>query len=104
VTRPSARRGAARRTGQLTGSALGAARFKAVIEAARQSGLLGEKNARISGRVSAALIVQAKRLTGIQTDQDLIEFALAILALEDHFADAFRETRGKVDSELLLGF
>lgn len=74
------------------------------MRAAEQSGLLAEKSGRIGGRVSPALIRQAKRLTGIQTDTDLIEFALATVALEDNFADVFKKSRGKVDPELKLGF
>jgi hypothetical protein len=74
------------------------------MQAARQSGFLGEKDGRIASRVSEALVKQAKRLTGIQSDTDLIEFALATIALEDHFAEAFKEARGKVDPDLTLGF
>jgi len=62
------------------------ARFEAVLRAAERSGLLGEKSSRIAGRVSPALVAQAKRQTGIETDTDLIEFALATIALEDDFA------------------
>jgi hypothetical protein len=80
------------------------ARFEAVMQAAEQSGLLGEKSGRIGGRVSSALVRQAKRQTGIDADTDLIEFALATVALEDNFAQVFREARGKVDPELKLGF
>ncbi len=80
------------------------ARFEAVMQAAKQSGLLTEKSGRIGGRVSPALVRQAKRQTGIQTDTDLIEFALATVALEDNFADVFQKSRGKVDPELKLGF
>jgi hypothetical protein len=80
------------------------ARFEAVMQAAEQSGLLGEKSGRIGGRVSAALVTQAKRQTGIETDTDLIEFALATVALEDNFAEAFKQSRGKVAPELKLGF
>lgn len=79
-------------------------RFEAVMQAAEQSGLLNEKNGRIGGRVSQELVKQAKRQTGIKTDTDLIEFALATIALEDNFAEAFKESRGKVDRELKLGF
>jgi hypothetical protein len=88
-------------TGRLTVSK---ARFHAVMQAAEQSGLLGEKSGRIGGRVSSALVKQAKRQTGIETDTDLIEFALATVALEDNFADVFKDSRGKVDPELKLGF
>jgi len=79
-------------------------RFDAVMRAAEQSGLLNGKSGRIGGRVSPALVKQAKRQTGIETDTDLIEFALASVALEDNFADTFRESRGKVDRRLKLGF
>ena len=74
------------------------------MRAAEQSGLLTEKSGRIGGRVSPALIKRAKRQTGIETDTDLIEFALATVALEDNFAKAFKESRGKVDLDLKLGF
>jgi hypothetical protein len=80
------------------------ARFEAVMQAAEQSGLLSEKSGRIGGRVSPALVKQAKRQTGIETDTDLIEFALATVALEDNFAEIFRASRGKVDPQLKLGF
>src|SRR6266849_6626791 len=88
-------------TGQLLVSM---ARFEAIMQAAEQSGLLSEKSGRISGRVSPALVKQAKRRTGIETDTDLIEFALATIALEDNFAETFKASRGKVDPELKLGF
>src|SRR5215475_8217584 len=75
---------------------------EAVMRAAEQSGLLREKSSRIGGRVSSALVRQAKRQTGIETDTDLIEFALATVAREDNFAEAFKEARGRVDPELKL--
>jgi hypothetical protein len=80
------------------------ARFEAVMRAAEQSGLLSQKSGRIGGRVSPALVRQAKRQTGIETDTDLIEFALATVALEDNFAEAFKASRGKADPALKLGF
>ena len=80
------------------------ARHKAVLSAAEKSGLLGEKSARIGGRISSALLEQAKKQTGITTDTDLIEFALANVALEDEFSNAFDKVRGTVDPSLKLGF
>jgi hypothetical protein len=68
LTGSARRRKAVRRdakTGQL---AVDKARFEAVMLAAEQSGLLGEKSDRIGGRVSPALVKQAKRQTGIETD------------------------------------
>jgi len=86
------------------GRAVDKTRFDAVMQAAERSGLLTEKSGRIGGRVSPALVAQAKRRTGIETDTDLIEFALASIALEDDFAEAFKKSRGKVDPDLKLGF
>lgn len=77
---------------------------EAVMAAAERSGLLHEKGGRIGGRVSPALVRQAKAQTGIQTDTDLIEFALASVALEDRFAESFKAVRGTVDPDLKLGF
>ena len=77
---------------------------EAVMAAAERSGLLHEKGGRIGGRVSPALIAQAKAQTGIKTDTDLIEFALASVALEDRFAESFKAVRGTVDPDLKLGF
>jgi len=82
----------------------GQARFRAVMKAAEELGLLGGKDTRIGGRMSAQLIAQAKQRTGIEADTDLIEFALANIALKDDFAKTFRETRGTVDPTLKLGF
>jgi hypothetical protein len=77
---------------------------EAVMAAAQSSGLLNEKSGRIGGRVSPVLVQRAKARTGIETDTDLIEFALASIALEDNFAEAFRAVRGTVDPDLKLGF
>ncbi len=74
------------------------------MQAAQRSGLLGEESGRIGGRVSSALVRQAKRQTGIDADTDLIEFALATVALEDNFAEVFKKSRGKIEPELKLGF
>jgi hypothetical protein len=75
-----------------------------IMDAAERSGLLREKTTRISGRVSPALIAEAKRRTGIESDTELIEFALANLALEDNFAEAFEAARGKIDPDIKLGY
>lgn len=77
---------------------------EAVMAAAQRSGLLAEKSGRIGGRVSPALVEQAKARTGIETDTDLIEFALANIALDDKFAESFKAIRGTVDPDLKLGF
>jgi hypothetical protein len=77
---------------------------EAVMAAARRSGLLQEKSGRIGGRVSPALVERAKARTGIEADTDLIEYALANIALEDRFAETFKAARATVDADLKLGF
>lgn len=80
------------------------AQVTAVMAAAERSGLLTEKNGRIGGRVSPTLVEKAKARTGIASDTDLISFALANIALEDKFSEAFKAARGEVDADLKLGF
>jgi len=82
----------------------GESRVETVMKAAKRSGLLGERSGRIAGRVSPALVRRAKDRTGIKTDSDLIVFALANVALEDNFAETFKDIRGTVDPGLKLGF
>lgn len=72
----------------------------AVLTRARTIGLLAEKGGRISGRVSPALIERAKARTGLTSDTDLVEFALANVALDDHFSQVFRAVKATVDSGL----
>lgn len=83
---------------------IGRARLEAVLDAAGSRGFLAAKTGRISGRVSPVLIEKAKQATGLATDTALIEFALASVALEDHFAEVLIAARGTVDPDLKLGF
>jgi hypothetical protein len=79
-------------------------RVETVMAAAKRSGLLAEKSGRIACRVSPALVQQAKQRTGIKTDTDLIAFALANVALEDKFLEAFEAADGTIDPGLKLGY
>ena len=76
---------------------------EAVMRGAADKGLTRAKDARIAGRVSRELIAEAKARTGLKSDTELVEFALATVALEDNFAEAFRKTKGSVDADLDLG-
>lgn len=68
------------------------------------SGLFEGKEGRIGGRLSQSLIDRAEALTGVTTDTELIEFALGNIALDDGFAEHFRQVRGKVDDDIDLDF
>lgn len=76
---------------------------RAVMRGAADSGLTLSKNGRIAGRVSPELIERAKARTGLQSDTELVEFALANVALDDDFSQVFRELKGTVDPDLDLG-
>ena len=71
---------------------------------AQDSGLRSGKGARIAGRVSPELIDRAKTRTGLRSDPELVEFALANIAIEDNFAEVFRELEATVDPDLDLEF
>ena len=67
-------------------------------------GLLGAaKNARVAGRVSAELVAAAKQSTGLSSDTDVIEIALARLALEDDFGAKLVRNKGSVPREIDIG-
>jgi len=76
-------------------------RNRATLESARAAGLLGDaKDARVAGRVSSALVAAAKRRAGLSSDTDVIEIALARLALEDDFGARLVRNKGSVPREL----
>lgn len=78
------------------------AKIEAVQQAVEAAGMAGEKDSRIAGRINSKLIDAARERTGIVSDTELLEFALANVALEDNFAASFRKTQGTVDPALKL--
>jgi hypothetical protein len=76
-------------------------RNRATLESARAAGLLGDaKDARVAGRVSSELVAAAKKRAGLSSDTDLIEIALARLALEDDFGARLVRNKGSVPREI----
>lgn len=79
-------------------------RHQAILDQARAAGLLGKaKNARIAGRVPAKLVAAAKKRSGLKSDTEVIEVALATLALEDDFGTKLVRRKGSVPKDLDLG-
>ncbi|MBZ9994068.1 hypothetical protein [Mesorhizobium sp. BH1-1-4] len=74
------------------------------LRAAIRKGLIGSKDERITARLSHALIEQAKLQTGIKGDTELLEFALANVALEDNFPATMNKLAGTIDPDIKLGF
>lgn len=70
----------------------------------RQTGLDQGELQQVGARLPASLVRQAKKRTGLSSNTDLLTVALANLAVEDTFADAFEAAYGKIDPELDIGF
>lgn len=78
-------------------------RNRATLATARAAGLLGTgKDARVAGRVSSTLVSAAKRSAGLSSDSDVIEVALARLALEDDFGARLVRNKGSIPRELAI--
>ena len=75
-----------------------------VIDTARRLGLLGGENGRIGGRVRQGLVAAAKEKSGIASDTDLLEYALAKVALEDDFGAKLVARAGRIPKDLDLEF
>jgi hypothetical protein len=75
------------------------------LDQAREAGLLGpRKDARISGRISAALLGAAKERAHVASDTELLEIALSRLVLEDDFGRRFVRRKGKIPKSVDLEF
>jgi hypothetical protein len=79
-------------------------KLKGLMLIAQEKGLLGAKNTVIRGRMSEALVESAKARTGIKSDTELLEVALATLAVADDFPEWLLSRRGKISSEIDLEF
>jgi hypothetical protein len=80
-------------------------KFKEVLVMAEREGLLaGGRTQVVRGRMPEALVSQAKKRTGIKSDTDLIEIALANIAVGDDYADWLLSQRGTIDPEVDLEF
>lgn len=77
-------------------------RRRTVIDTARGLGLLDGENGRIGGRVRRALVAAAKRKSGVASDTELLEYALAKVALEDEFGAKLVRRKGRIAQDLDL--
>lgn len=79
-------------------------RRQSVIDTAKSAGFLNDENGRITGRVRESLIKSAKERIGIFFDTELLEYALAKVALEDDFGPKILARKGCVSKDLDLEF
>ena len=77
-------------------------RRRAVLETARELGLLRGENGRIGGRIRRQLLAAAKKQSGIKSDTELLEYALATVALEDDFGAKLVRRKGRIASDIDL--
>lgn len=74
-----------------------------ILDLARTQGLMGsQKDKRISGRVSGELLKAAKQRAALTSDNEVIEYALARLAVEENYGDRLFRHQGKVPQDLDL--
>ena len=86
-------------------SPMHSSKLRDVMIIAEKEGLLrGERTQVVRGRMPEALVTRAKKRTGIDSDTDLIEVALANIAVADDYADWLLSRSGAVRSEAELEF
>ncbi len=80
-------------------------RFADALAIARETGLLkGGRTKLVRGRMPNALVAKAKARSGVQSDTELIQVALANLAVADEYPTWLLAQRGKVSKDLDLEF
>jgi hypothetical protein len=98
------RRLIAKTAGPRRGRAQANPRRAAVLESVKRAGLLEGDRARIAGRIRKQLVRAAKRRSGIKSDTELLEYALARVALEDDFGQKLIALEGSVPPDIDLEF
>jgi hypothetical protein len=80
-------------------------KLREVLVIAEEEGLLaGERTQVVRGQMTQALVASAKKRAGIDSDTELIEVALAQIAVADDYSDWLLSQRGVVPSEVDLEF
>jgi hypothetical protein len=80
-------------------------RFRDALAIAQQTGLLrGARTKIVRGRMPNALVQKAKASSGVQSDTELIEVALANLAVADEYPAWLLSQRGTISKDADLEF
>jgi hypothetical protein len=86
-------------------SKIGSQKFRDVLAMAEEEGLLrGGRTKIVRGRMPEALVSEAKKRAGIKSDTDLIELALANLAMSDNYGEWLLSQSGTIDPEIDLEY
>ena len=82
-----------------------ARKLKDIMTIAEERGLFrGARTKVMRGRMPEALVSKAKARTGIKSDTELLELALANLAVADDYLDWLLSRRGTVSKDIDLEF
>ena len=82
-----------------------ARKLKDIMTIAEERGLFrGARTKVMRGRMPEALVNKAKARTGIKSDTELLELALANLAVADDYLDWLLSQRGSVSKDIDLEF
>ncbi len=79
------------------------ARRHAIVAAAKEAGLLAGDNSALGARVPRELVARAKERSGIHSTTELVEYALAKVALEDDFGSKLVARKGSIPKDIELG-
>jgi hypothetical protein len=79
-------------------------RHTSVLAAAERFDLLSGERRPVSARVSAKLLEAVKARTGLNSTTDILEYALAKVAIEDDFGTYLLSLEGTIDPGLDLEF
>ena len=78
------------------------ARRRSVVATAKAEGLFAGDNIALGARVPRRLVDRAKERAGISSTTDLIEYALAKVALEDDFGSKLVARKGYIPADIKL--
>ena len=84
--------------------AQGNPRRAVVLATVKDAGLLNGARGRIAARIRKQLVEAAKARSGIKSDTDLLEYALARVALEDDFGQKLIAREGRAPRDIDLEF
>jgi len=82
----------------------GVSRRRSVVAAAQAEGLLAGASSALGARVPRLLVTRAKERSGINSTTELVEYALAKVAIEDDFGAKLVARKGSIPPDLKLDF
>lgn len=74
--------------------------FYVLYQATAAGYLRGQKSERVGGRLPKRLILAAKEKSGIQSQSELLEYALSKVALEDDYGKKLLSLKGSIPDDV----